>query len=94
MQRGLDRAADHQPKAVDHLRRPRQLELSDLLGRHRAVAHLVEVLVRVDERELVPGRRLGLDDVGRAAMTPRLEEAGVNQRDTCGWERRAARYRC
>ena len=76
-QGGLDRAAGHQPEAVDHLLRPRQLELRDVFRRHRAVAHLCEVFGGVNQRELVPARGLGLDDIGGLDHA-RLDETGVD----------------
>src|SRR6202521_5998299 len=61
---GLDRAADHDTERVDHFPGPGQLELGQFLCRERPVAHLPEVLARVDERQLIPAGRVGLDDVG------------------------------
>ena len=75
--RGLDRSAGHQPKTVDHLLRPRQLELRDVLRRHRAVAHLSQIFRRVNEGEVVPARGRWFDD-SDGFETP-VRSAGVNQ---------------
>ena len=65
-------------ETLDHLHRPRQLELIDVLVGHRAGAHLVEIFRGVDERELIPGGGFGLDDVGGRDHAA-LEQRGVNQ---------------
>jgi hypothetical protein len=69
-QRGPDRASDHQSKPFDHRRRPREFELSDVFGRHRAVAHLGEVFAGMYERELLPRGRLWLYDSGWPRSVP------------------------
>src|SRR5205823_2130806 len=56
-----DRPAGHQAEALDDLARPRQLELANLLRAEAAVLRLREVLLRVDERELLPCRGLRID---------------------------------
>ena len=76
--RGFDGAADHRPESFDHGRRPRQLELRELFGRHRAISHPGQVLGGVHESELVPGRRLRFNEI-RGPHQARLEEPGVHE---------------
>ena len=52
--------------------------MGEVLARQRAVAHLREVLRRVDPGKLLPARRLGLDDIRRLDHA-RLEKTGANQ---------------
>jgi hypothetical protein len=75
---GVHRAPDHDSKCVDHLGRPRELELRDFVGRQGAVAHFREVLTRVDPGEIVPARGRRLDDV-RGLNHAGLNETRVNQ---------------
>src|SRR5262249_29159500 len=76
-QPGADTAADHQPEAVDDLRRPRQLELGEVFDVHGAVAQLGEILWRMHQGQVFPARWLGLDDVGRLNHA-RPDQTGVN----------------
>src|SRR5919198_6113360 len=75
---GLDRAADHHPEPVDHLRRPRQLELRDVLVGHAAGSHLLEIVERVDERELFPRGCARID--GGWAAERRVDEIVFRRR--------------
>src|SRR5262249_36961591 len=57
--------------------RPGQLELCDVFELQRAGAELRQIVGGVDEREIVPARRLRLEHVRRRDHA-RLEEAGVD----------------
>ena len=52
--------------------------MSDVLGRQRAVAHVRQVLGRMDPGKLLPAGRRGLDDI-RWLDHARLQETSANQ---------------
>ena len=73
---GADRPPDHESKPFDHLVRPGELELRQIVSAQRAVAKLREVLRGMDERELLPGCRSRLDELKKGSGE-RFEDQAV-----------------
>ena len=74
--------ARHQSESVDDLRRPGYLEERELLDREGTGLQLMQILRRVDERQILPRRWIRVDEpetVGTLALQP-LDDAGILQR--------------